>query len=77
VTCISEIEHAPKLSVGVGFGYLKQGKIGRIRGRKGQFIDGGYDASICDGPFEVSGSFAFYDASVVRAPMTRVGGRRI
>ena len=61
VSRISEIEHTPKRRIGVGFGYLEQGKIWRIRRRQGEFVDRRKDTSISDGPLEVSGCFAADD----------------
>lgn len=53
MTSISEVEHAPENSIGVGFGYLDERKLGRICRREGEFIDCIKNAGVDDGPFEI------------------------
>lgn len=53
MTSISEVEHAPEYSIGVGFGYLDERKLGRICRREGEFIDCIKNAGVDDGPFEI------------------------
>lgn len=51
MTGISKIKHAPKCSIRIRLGYLKQWKVGGIGGRQREFIDGGYHTRVGNGPF--------------------------
>ncbi len=59
---IGEIEHAPECSIGIRLGDLEEREVWRVRGGKGEFVDGGDYASIGNGPFEISRGLATYDA---------------
>lgn len=54
---VGKIEHTPECSVGIWFTDLKERKIRRVGRWEGEFVDGGDDTCIGDGPFEIPGSF--------------------
>ena len=62
VAGIGEIEHAPEDGVGVGLGYLEEREIRGVRRGEGELVDGGDDAGVGYGPFEVPGGFAADDS---------------
>jgi hypothetical protein len=45
---VREIEHAPECGVGVRFGDLEEGEVGRIGRGEGEFVDWRDDAGICN-----------------------------
>jgi hypothetical protein len=71
VSRICEIEQTPERGIGVRLGDLEQGKIWGIWGGKSELVNGRKDASVGDGPFEVSGCFATNDPST-SSRVTRV-----
>lgn len=71
---IGEVEHAPESSIRVRLGDLKEGEVWGVWGRKRELVDGGDDACVRDGPFEVARGFAADDACAgrgVRVPWVR------
>jgi hypothetical protein len=57
VARICKIKHAPECGIRVWLRYLEEREIGGIWRGKRQLVDGGDDARIGDGPFEVTGRF--------------------
>jgi hypothetical protein len=51
VAGVGKVEHAPEGGVGVRFRDLEERQIGGVRGGEGEFVDGGDDACVRDGPF--------------------------
>lgn len=58
VPSIGEVEHAPKLRVWVGLGYLKQRKIAGVWRGKRKLVDGCEDTGVGNGPFQVTRGLA-------------------
>jgi hypothetical protein len=70
---VGKVKHAPKNSVWIWLRNLEKWKVGRIRGWKREFVNGGNYTSIGDRPFKVARGLATYDTRRTAA-MSRIRG---
>lgn len=76
VTGVSEVEHGPPGCVGVGFRDLEERLLVAwcVWIWQGEFVDGGVDARVGDGPLEIARGFAANRLVAMTVRVTALGG---